>query len=206
MDLPHGIDATIETVGYERHYGTLPNGLIYNYKKNEILSEPKFGSDYKLSKHFTLGMLLDSPLRSQHGLSINQIVVNLTLLCQNVLEVYLEVLPGGIDGMGKHWVITSGFRRGWGSDHNTGRAVDITLRPFNLPNRHKLVHDLVNRLEPLVSYDQMILEYEYPGKAWIHTSYRGDEAFGTGHNRREKMTIIKGTTSKSVHKGIFKRL
>ena len=109
-----------------------------------------------------------------NGLTVNEIVANISRLANNVLEPYLSVLPNGIDGYGKQWRITSGFRMNVsapanrGSDHWRGRAVDIQLT-----GRNKRQHwELVQKLEPLVPYDQLLLEYRGRNSVWIHTGFR----------------------------------
>jgi hypothetical protein len=162
-------------------------------KQNEILSCGTFTADYKLSKHFTLGMMFDGgfnvrhKLIDQNGLTKQQIVANLATLCENVLERYLEVLPEGIQGYGKRWRITSGYRMGTNkSDHSKGRAVDISL--IGGKERKKLVFDLIKELDKIVPYDQMIMEYDGDHAVWIHTSFRGN-TFGGGANRKMAFTM-----------------
>lgn len=159
-----------------------PNSLTGAEPENidEILSCGKFTADYRLSEHFTLGMFFDGGFNCRHklvpqaGLTVNEIVANLSRLANNVLEPYLSVLPNGIDGYGKLWRITSGFRMNVsaptdrGSDHWRGRAVDIQLT-----GRNKRQHwELVQKLEPLVPYDQLLLEYRGRNSVWIHTGFR----------------------------------
>jgi hypothetical protein len=94
---------------------------------------------------------------------------------QNILEPALEVLPGGIGGYGKQWVITSGYRlkgvipyESPTSDHCKGRAVDIGL---NLPDKYNKTYEIIQQMEKVCSYDQMILEYRHPDKVWIHSAF-----------------------------------
>lgn len=172
-------------------------------RRDEILATDNFTADFKLSKHFTLGMLFDGGfnvrhrLQDQGGLTKQQIVCNLSTLCENILEKYLEVLPNGIAGYGKQWRITSGYRMSGSnvnsptSDHPAGRACDITLINGG-PERKQLMFDLIQQLDKLVSYDQLLLEYDGANSVWIHTSFRGnsnDVTFGSGTNRRMALTI-----------------
>lgn len=160
-------------------------------KEAEILAASGFTADYKLSKHFTLGMMFDGgfnvrhKLVAQNGLTVNEIVANMSALCENVLEKYLDYLPGGIQGYGKQWLITSGFRMGTnGSDHSRGRACDVQL-----VGRSKPAHfDLIQQLEKIVPYDQLILEYAGPNSVWIHTAIKSGTK-GGGENRKMAFTM-----------------
>lgn len=161
-----------------------------------ILGSQDFTADYKLSKHFTLGMLFDGgynvrhKLIPQNGLTVQQIVSNLSALCENILEPYLGVLPDGINGYNRKWRITSGYRMGTNtSDHSKGRACDIAL--VGGAERKKLHFDLIQRLDKLVPYDQLILEYEGATSTWIHTGFRGtgSTTFGGGTNRKMAFTM-----------------
>lgn len=164
---------------------------------NNILATAEFTADFRLSKHFTLGMLFDGgfnvrhKLIDQNGLTKQQIVANLAALCENVLEPYLTKLPDGIAGYGKKWRITSGYRMGTNtSDHSKGRACDIAL--IGGLERKQLHHQLIQELDRLVPYDQLILEYEGKFATWIHTSFRGssgEDTFGGGVNRKQAFTM-----------------
>lgn len=161
-----------------------------------ILGSQDFTADYKLSKHFTLGMLFDGGFNVRHklipqnGLTVQQIVSNLSALCENILEPYLSVLPDGINGYNRKWRITSGYRMGTNtSDHSKGRACDIAL--VGGAERKKLHFDLIQKLDKLVPYDQLILEYEGATSTWIHTGFRGNGSttFGGGNNRKMAFTM-----------------
>lgn len=166
-----------------------------------ILSTGGFTADYKLSKHFNLGMMFDGGFNMKHrlvaqnGLTEQQIVANLSALCENILEKYLTVLPDGILGLGKSWKITSGYRMGASkSDHAKGRAVDIALVAGN--NRKELHHKLIQQLDKLVPYDQLILEYRGKTQNWIHTGFRGNgnATFGGGVSRGMAFTMVNDKT------------
>lgn len=160
---------------------------IESSKKEEILATGMFTADYKLSEHFTLGMMFDGgfnnthKLIAQNGLTPQEIVANLSNLCENILEKYLPYLPDGIQGYGRKWLITSGYRMATGrSDHNLGRACDIQLT-----GRNKDEHfNLIQKLEKVVSYDQLILEYRGRDSVWIHTGFRGKP------NRKQAFTMV----------------
>ena len=89
---------------------------------------------------------------------------------------YLDILPGGIGGYGKQWTISSGYRlkgvvksESPTSDHCKGHCFDIALL---LPDRFNKTYALVQQLEKVVNYDQIILEYRYKDQVWIHTGYK----------------------------------
>ena len=160
------------------------------------MATDNFTAEFRLSEHFTLGMMFDGGFNVRHrlvdqnGLTKQQIVANLAALCENILEKYLTVLPGGIHGLGKRWKINSGYRMGVSnSDHAKGRAVDIGL--IGGPERKALHHELIQQLDKLVTYDQLILEYRGPSSTWIHTGFRGTggETFGGGTNRKMAFTM-----------------
>lgn len=170
-------------------------------RQSEILGTLNFTSDFKLSTHFTLGMMFDGgfnvrhKLIAQNGLRPQEIVVNLASLCENILEKYLEVLPDGIQGYGKKWKITSGYRMGTNtSDHSKGRACDVAL--IGGRERKKLHFDLIQKMDKLVPYDQLILEYEGSNSTWIHTGFRGtgSTTYGGGNNRGMAFTMNNHTT------------
>lgn len=177
-------------------------GSIVPSKNQEIiLATDNFTADFRLSEHFTLGMMFDGGFNVRHrlvdqnGLTKQQIVANLAALCENILEKYLTVLPGGIHGLGKRWKINSGYRMGTSnSDHAKGRAVDIGL--VGGPERKALHHELIQQLDKLVPYDQLILEYRGLSSTWIHTGFRGNgnQTFGGGTNRKMGFTMNNDST------------
>ena len=177
-----------------------------------IYGTQEFTNDFRLSKNFTLGMLIDggvnghNKLRDQNGLTKQQIVCNLSQLCQNIYEPLLAVLPGGIGGYGKQWKINSGYRISSNipaggvakSDHMLGRATDMTLLPYG-PNKAKLNFDFANQIEKLIPYDQIIMEYMPGGSNWVHIGYRGvkdGDTAGGGTNRKMAFTMYNGKTIK----------
>lgn len=173
--------------------------------QNEILAAGTFNANYKLSTNFTLGMLFDGGFNVKHklipqcGLSINQIVANLSALCNNILEKCLDILPGGIEGYNRQWTISSGYRMegvvaasSKTSDHSTGRACDITLLGLGNSSRKQKLHELIKKLDTAVPYDQLILEYAGADSVWIHTGFRGTSAgqtFGVGAGNNRKMAF-----------------
>jgi predicted chitinase len=191
---------------------TMPSGgngsVIIPANQKQILACSEFNGNYRLSKHFTLGMLFDGGFNVKHkliaqcGLTPQQIVANLASLAENILEKYLEVLPNGIDGYGKLWTITSGYRmtgvvsaQSSTSDHPAGRACDISLLGPGGSDRKRRHYELIQKLDKLVSYDQLILEYSGPTTSWIHTGFRGTSpgqtfGVGAGSNRKMAFTMV----------------
>jgi hypothetical protein len=111
-----------------------------------------------------------------------------------VVEPILDVLPGGRSGYNSQWVITSGYRlRGVVSnespisDHCKGHCIDIAL---TIPDKFNKTFELIQKIEPLIVYDQLILEYRHPESVWIHISYRKD------NNRRMAFTMVNDKTYK----------
>ena len=142
-----------------------------------IFATENFTAEFRLSKNFTLGMLFDGgfnknhKLVAQNGLTVQEIVCNLSQLCENILEPYLNVLPGGIAGINKEWKISSGYRQGTSSSqHNKGQACDVALSQ-STKDRKQATYDLAKALEVAVPYDQIILEYRGSSQNWVHTSY-----------------------------------
>jgi predicted chitinase len=157
-----------------------------------IYGTTNFTDDYRLSPNFTLGMLIsgglagphklvdqvlkDSPAAQERVYTVQEIVCNLAQLAQNVLEPALGVLPGGIGGYGKQWKVTSGYRlkgvikqESPTSDHCKGMAADIALM---LPDRYNATYNMIQKIESIVPYDQLILEYRYKDQVWMHMSYK----------------------------------
>jgi len=159
---------------------------------SKIQSTTNFTNDFRLSPNFTLGMLIYGGIQGKHKLvdqelqdvkggplrvyTTQEIVSNLAILCQNVLEPALSVLPGGIGGYGKQWTITSGYRlkgvvpqESPFSDHCKGQAADVALL---LPDRYNATYNMIQNIEALVPYNQVILEYRYKDQVWMHLSYK----------------------------------
>ena len=154
-----------------------------------IYATTNFTDDYRMSKNFTLGMLMAGGLNGQHKLvdqqltgpdgkirlyTVQEIVCNLAQTAQNILEPALAVLPGGISGLNKQWKISSGYRlkgviktESPNSSHCKGFAIDIALLSKSL----RETHELAVALEKILPYDQCILEYRFPGQVWVHLGY-----------------------------------
>lgn len=181
-----------------------------------IYSTKNFTNDYRLSSNFTLGMLIEGGVNGEHRLidqmltntatgkeqlyTVQQIVCNLANLAQNVLEPMLAVLPGGIGGYKSQWKINSGYRLNGvvkyaspTSDHCKGHCVDIGIM---LPSKYQKTYDIIQKVEKVVPYDQLILEYRFPESCWIHVGYKPD-----GSNRKMAFTMVNDKTYKRDAKG-----
>jgi len=132
----------------------------------DIFSEPtnfNFPGSFQLSPNFTLAQLTTNTalskysLRPQGGLTTNQIVCNLRLLCINILEP--------LKASNRTMFITSGFRHGTGSQHTKGQAADVQFGGFSFQNYWDLAKTVKNSLP----YDQYILELG--NTYWFHLSY-----------------------------------
>jgi predicted chitinase len=180
-----------------------------------IYTTKNFTNDYTISKNFSLGMLIDGGVNGKHKLvdqvlkesaasaervyTVQEIVCNLAMSAQNVLEPYLEVLPGGIAGYNKQWKISSGYRlkgvvptESPFSDHCKGHCFDVALM---LPDRINKTYALVQQCEKIIKYDQIILEYRAPESVWIHTGYKPQG------NRGMAFTMVNDSTYKRDAKG-----
>jgi len=196
LEKKHGVSTPENTTASESATASGGSSSVVPASCNLIMNTETFTSDFRLSEHFTLGMLFDGGFNCQHklvnqnGLTKQEIVCNLSQLCQNILEVYLSVLPGGIGGYGTLWKIGSGYRQGASSSqHNKGQACDVNLIG-NGSDRKQKTFDLVQKLEKIVPYDQIILEYRAPSSNWIHTSYSVD------NRRKMAFTMLNDSTYK----------
>jgi predicted chitinase len=178
-----------------------------------IYNTTNFTNDYRLSKNFTLGMLIsdkrhilvdqilkDSKDSAERTFTRQEIVCNLANVAQNILEPMLEILPGGISGYNKQWKINSGYRlkgvipyESPTSDHCKGRAVDIGLL---VPDKYNKTYQLIQQAEKVISYDQLILEYRYPESVWIHASFNSTSA------RNMAFTMVNDKTFKRNSSGV----
>jgi predicted chitinase len=157
-----------------------------------IYARKEFSGDFRMSKNFTLGMLIAGGVGGKHRLvdqmlketkssperlyTVQEIVCNLAQTAQNILEPMLEILPGGIGGYKTQWKINSGYRlkgvegnESPTSDHCKGCAIDIGIM---LPDKYTATYDIIQKAEKIIPYDQLILEYRHPGSVWIHVSYK----------------------------------
>jgi hypothetical protein len=115
-----------------------------------------------------------------------------------MLEPALEVLPGGISGKGKQWIITSGYRlkgviptESPNSSHCKGFAIDIALSTRSLRD----TYELAQKLEKILPYDQIILEYRHKNQVWVHLGYgktQRKQAFTMLNDKTYQGTFPKG--------------
>ena len=184
--------------------------------KSLILTTKDFTDDFHLSKNITLGMMIAGGVGGKHKLTpqmlkankegterlytVQEIVGNLSETANNVLEKIIDILPGGLSGYKRQWYITSGYRlRGITpnesptSDHCKGHCIDIDL---SHPDKYNKTYELIQQIERLIPYDQLILEYRYPDKCWIHIGFRKD------NNRRQAFTMVNDTTYKRNSAGL----
>lgn len=135
-----------------------------------IMMKQTFEPSFVLSKNFTLGVLTKNgsrPVIAQQGLSIQEIVCNMKGLAESCLEPIKNLYP--------NMIITSGFRRpndvpnsSKTSDHYLGCAADIVI-----PNLTRQGHyEAIQKIQSLVPYDQLLLEYQGLNTTWIHVSFK----------------------------------
>lgn len=181
-----------------------------------IYTTKDFTNDYRLSKNFSLGMLIDGGVGGKHRLvaqmlkanansperlyTVQEIVCNLAQTAHNVLEPMLEVLPGGIGGYKTQWRINSGYRlkgvvpnESPTSDHCKGHCVDIGILH---PDKNNMTYKIIMAAERVITYDQLILEYRHPSSVWIHAGYRTD------NNRKMAFTMVNDATFKRNAQGV----
>ena len=186
------------------------SGKVVEVDKSLISTTKDFTNDYRLSKNFSLGMLIDGGVGGKHKLqaqmlkasktsaerlyTVQEIVGNLAETANNVLEQIIDVLPGGLSGYNRQWKINSGYRlkgvvpnESPTSDHCKGHCIDVGLL---LPDKNLKTYELVQKIEQLITYDQLILEYRNPSSVWIHIGYRKD------NNRKMAFTMVNDTTYK----------
>ena len=185
--------------------------------QNAINNTTDFSNNYRLSPHFTLGMLVEpgvilrdttlpygksDPGKTGERLYTKQeLVSNLAALAINILEpIYTKLgAPSGKFGpqdRNGRWCINSGLRNGKnGSDHNKGRAVDLRLNPRV---SHEKMLEFAKELEAILPYHQFLLEYRRPGakgnetgawQNWIHISYN------TEGNQKMAFTMLDDKTA-----------
>ena len=198
--------------------GTISGGAssAVTVDKTLINSTKDFTNDYRLSKSVVLGMVIAGGVGGKHKLTpqmlkpnanaqerlytVQEIVGNLAETSNNVLERIMDVLPGGLAGYNSQWTITSGYRlkgvvsyESPTSDHCKGHCLDIAL---TIPDKFNKTFELIQKIEPLIVYDQLILEYRHPSSVWIHISYRKD------NNRKQAFTMVNDKAFKRNAQGI----
>jgi lysozyme len=135
-----------------------------------IMMKETFEPSFALSKNFTLGSVTKNgsrPVVEQQGLKVQEIVCNLKGLAENCLEPIRSMYP--------NIVLTSVFRRPGDvanssktSDHYLGCAADIVI-----PNLDRQGHyEAIQKIQQMVPYDQLLLEYQGANTVWIHISFK----------------------------------
>ena len=177
------------------------SGNVVTVDKSDIQNTRDFPSDYRLSKRVVLQMMIASADHklTQQMLSTNknapprlytiqEIVGNLADTANNALEPIIDIMPGGYSGYKTQWAISSGYRlkgvvpqESPTSDHCKGHCADLVLK---IPDKFNKTYELIQQIEKLIVYDQLILEYRYPSSCWIHVSYRKD------NNRKMAFTMV----------------
>jgi predicted chitinase len=196
--------------------GTTPtggSGKPIDVDKGNIQNTKDFTNDYKLSKNIVLGMMIADKkhiltpqmLKPNAGApdrlyTVQEIVGNLAETANNILEPIIDVMPGGRSGYNSQWAISSGYRlkgvvpnESPTSDHCKGHCVDIVLR---LPDKYNKTFEMIQKIESLIVYDQLILEYRAPQSVWMHISYRKD------NNRKMAFTMVNDKVYKRNAKGL----
>lgn len=143
----------------------------------------------QLSPRFTVGkitrkpsVVFDNPLEvAGGGLSREEIVCNLKLLCINCLEPIYNKYPNAF--------VTNTWRKPSGnpnSQHPKGMAADIQFRNV----KKSEYYQIAQVLKDLVPYDQLLLEYKTTGSGlpWIHIS------FNKAGNRKQVLTFLNDRT------------
>jgi GH24 family phage-related lysozyme (muramidase) len=146
-----------------------------------IFGMKTFPASMKLSQYWTVGDLTKAGTRAivdNSRASAQQIACNLKGLCENCLDPVKKAFPSAI--------ITSGYRRAGDaagasdkSQHNIGEAADIVIRGFNRQQHY----DAILKIQQLIPYDQLLLEYDGTTTVWIHISLK------YGGNRKQNFTM-----------------
>ena len=225
-----------QSTGDFQHNNKLPDGSQEAYipsggkgagaglsaeKAAEINGKTDFPASFKLSEHFTLGMLVHSQGHKLEDAVLpggksekagtatrmytkQEIVGNLCALAENILEPIYDLLgPCKQQGGNATWIITSGLRNEkTGSDHNKGRAVDFHLYPSRNINE---LYDLVTKLEKILPYNQLIFEYRDNGKSnWIHCSYSTEGRQGMAFTMINDITVNSSGKPAPGSTGLYK--
>jgi predicted chitinase len=197
--------------------GTLSggSGKPVSVDKSDIQNTRDFTDDYRLSKNVVLGMMISGGVGGKHRLTpqmlkpsggaerlytVPEIVGNLAETAHNIMEPIIDVLPGGLSGYNSQWTISSGYRlkgvvpnESPTSDHCKGHCVDIVLK---IPDKYNKTFQMIQKIEQLIVYDQLILEYRAPDSVWMHISYRKD------NNRKMAFTMVNDKVYKRNEKGL----
>ena len=139
------------------------------------VANPDFqlSTNYQLKELSTEAIISHYYIKSQHSLSVSDIVCNLKGVAQFILEPL-------VTAYGKeNFIITSAFRHGSStSQHERGQAADIQFPLYT----NQQVYDVANIIKTTFNFDQLILEYG-GNRPWIHCSFKreGNRADGVSN-------------------------
>lgn len=146
-----------------------------------IFGMKSYPAAMRLSQSFTVGDLTKAGTRAivnNSRATAQEIACNLKGLCENCLDPVKKLFPS--------MVITSGYRRpgdaagaSENSQHNIGQAADIVIRGFNRQQHY----DAILRIQQLIPFDQLLLEFDGTTTVWIHISFK------YGGNRKQIFTM-----------------
>lgn len=143
-----------------------------------------------LSPRFTVkkvtrapNIAFDNPLSvaSVGGLTREEIVCNLKLLCINCLEPIYDKYSNAF--VTNTWRLPSGNPN---SQHPKGQAADLQFRGVKKSDYYQIAQVI----KDLVPFDQLLLEYKTTGTGlpWIHIS------FNKSGNRKQILTLLNNST------------
>lgn len=193
--LKEEFESDIGTV--KKFYATITgNGIEVD---DTIIKNTKtFTKDFRISKNFTLGMIINglgskNVLKDQsvNGITLTKqdIVKNLANLVNNCLEPLItnNILPDGMNGYNKKWKILSSYRSQTSlsdsvSPHCSGLALDIALIGGDFIEKSENTFELIQNICTQVKYKELNLIYQYQDSVWIHLSYdiNSRNTIGTG--------------------------
>lgn len=142
--------------------------------------------NFKL-KQLSISAVFQHSIKSQHGLTQQEIVCNLKGLCENILEPLWAQYPG--------FRINSGFRtsNGGESHHHLGWAADLQWASFSYDDYFVVAEWLQANFQ----FTQLLLEHG--NRPWLHVSYNASSIRPVGHPRRV-MTMYRGDFTSGLRK------
>lgn len=130
--------------------------------------------DRKLSANFSLSEMVRSSTAERHGIDNwpkeQYIIDNLELVCQNILQPIRTSFGRPIRPNSGYRCLKLNKKLGSKptSQHVQGQAVDVEIPGVSN-------YDLAKWVRDNLEYDQLILEFYYPGKpssGWVHVSFK----------------------------------
>lgn len=129
----------------------------------------------KISKYFTLGQLTTNvamnkyPVKSQHGLSVQQIIKNLSLLALNSLDAIKDHFPNISVNSGFRSSVNPITQSGNLSNHETGQAADLHFGGFT----NSQLLEAATWVAQNIPYYQLIIERSTKtGGYWLHVAFK----------------------------------